>query len=357
MKKYKYEIPFINRVEEKKYFSEYLNNQPSNILFVYWPKSTGKTTLLKKVIENLDNTQYAISFLNLREKLIIDFKSFRNTFFPKDLKNKVKDIVSWVKVDFWFFAWGIEDENMLNDDVFWLMVKKLREANEKWIKPVIILDEFQYLKDIYLDDKKEVKLINELFKLFIGITKQDNLAHVICMTSDSYFLDELYFDTKLKNTSKFFMVNHLEKKDIEYWLIKKEGLDQKIVNDIWENLWGSVWEIWQVFIEYKNNLDYKTRMNDLIQVEYSKIGDYFLQNYMFWKIDIDEKFTFLRLIENISKLWFHKIWQKDIWILRLIKDLVDKDILFYDVKTLKITANSKSVAKWMEKFLDELENS
>jgi hypothetical protein len=32
--------PFINRVAEKKYFLEYFNSAPTNILFVYRPKST-----------------------------------------------------------------------------------------------------------------------------------------------------------------------------------------------------------------------------------------------------------------------------------------------------------------------------
>jgi AAA+ ATPase superfamily predicted ATPase len=101
---------------------------------------------------------------------------------------------------------------------------------------VIILDEFQYLKDIYMDDNKEIKLIEELFKFFIAITKQNNLAHVVCLTSDSYFLEELYNDTKLANTSDFYLMEHLSKKDISYWLEEKENIDKKIVEKIWKNL-------------------------------------------------------------------------------------------------------------------------
>jgi AAA+ ATPase superfamily predicted ATPase len=47
------------------------------------------------------------------------------------------------------------------------MEKKLRELNRNGVKPIIILDEFQYLKNIYMDDAKEILLINELFKFFI----------------------------------------------------------------------------------------------------------------------------------------------------------------------------------------------
>ncbi len=46
--------PFINRIAEQEYINNYLWNSPSNILFVYWPKSTWKTTLIEKVIKELD---------------------------------------------------------------------------------------------------------------------------------------------------------------------------------------------------------------------------------------------------------------------------------------------------------------
>ena len=65
-----------------------------------------------------------------------------------------------------------------------------------------------------MDDAKEVVLINELFKFFIALTKQNNLAHVVCLTSDSYYMEELYWDTKLANTSDFYLMKHLSKKDI-----------------------------------------------------------------------------------------------------------------------------------------------
>jgi len=78
------------------------------------------------------------------------------------------------------------------------------------------------------------------------------LCHIVCLTSDSYFLEELYNDTKLANTSDFYLMEHLSKKDIFYWLEDLEKIDKKIVEKIWRKLGGSVWEIWQVLISYKN---------------------------------------------------------------------------------------------------------
>jgi AAA+ ATPase superfamily predicted ATPase len=43
--------PFIDR-EEVKFLKEFFEKEPSRILFLYGPKSTGKTTLIEYVIEN-----------------------------------------------------------------------------------------------------------------------------------------------------------------------------------------------------------------------------------------------------------------------------------------------------------------
>ena len=355
-KKLKLENPeiFINRIAEKKYFLDYFNNIPRNILFVYWPKSTWKTTLIKKIIkENLDETKFAVSYLNMRERQLLKFKDFKTVFFPESLKWKVRTIVWWIKINLWFFGWDIDDESLLREDVFAVMTQKLEEANKNWIKPVIILDEFQYLKDIFMDDAKEVRLINELFKFFIAITKQNNIAHVVCLTSDSYYMEKLYSDTKLANTSMFYLIEHLSKKDIYYWLEDLEKIDKKIVDKIWKNLWGSVWEIWQVLVSYKNTWNYKYILDDLLQVKYSLIAEWynFYSDKTFSiKVSNEEKEIINYKLDNFKKVlvkildkWEFIRWKDGIADFELIKELVDKDIWFYDTKQLKITANSKSL--------------
>ena len=345
--------PFINRVAEKQYFLNYFNSAPTNILFVYWPKSTWKTTLIKKVIkENLDEKDYRINFINLREYIITNFKDFKNLFFPKDLKQEIwetaRQVVSWTKFKFPWFEWDSRDLNLMEKNIFWLMIKKIEELQEKWIKTVIILDEFQYLKNIFMDDAKEVVLINELFKFFIALTKQNNLAHVVCLTSDSYYMEELYWDTKLANTSDFYLMEHLSKKDIYFWLEEKEKCPEKIIKDIWKNLWWSVWEIWQVLVSYKNTWSYKEKLDDLLQVKYSLIADYYSE-----KLEEDYKKDFIEVLKNIVKEWEYIIpLNKKLFY--LIKNLVDKDLWFYDTKQRKITANSKSLESAFKRLLKEL---
>ncbi|MDQ7009342.1 MAG: ATP-binding protein [Candidatus Gracilibacteria bacterium] len=347
---------FINRVTEKQYFLDYFNNIPRNILFVYGPKSTGKTTLIRKVIkENLDEKDFRINFINLREYIITNFKDFRSLFFPKDLKQEigetVRQITTGAKFKFPGFEWDSRDINLMEKNIFGLMIKKIEELQEKGIKTVIVLDEFQYLKDIYMDEQKEVILINELFKFFIALTKQNNLAHVVCLTSDSYYMEELYGDTKLSNTSKFYLMEHLNKKDINYWLEDLEKIDKKIVEKIWKNLGGSVWEIWQVLVSYKNTGNYHNELNDLLDTKYSLV--YMLYDEDFSKLTKDQVKEFIKVIKIIVKKGY--CLKSEIKVdFELIKELVDKDIWFYDMKELKITANSKSYEIAFGRLLKEI---
>ncbi len=343
--------PFINRIKEQKYINDYLKDAPTSILFLYWPKSTGKTTLINKVINELPKWQYAVQYIDMRGVLLTDFEDFKNIFFPNSIKGKIKEIVSWIKVNVWMFGWDIDDEKLIQENVFQVMEQKLEKANEKWIKPVIIIDEFQYLRDIIIQkdkriwENKDILLVEELWKFFIRLTKVKHLAHVICLTSDSYYIEELYNHAKLKNTSKYYLVDHLEKKDVVDWL-KSEDFDDEIIEYFWENLGWSVWEIWQCLLDYKNTWDYKAWVESLIEDEYAKIFDIFYFKKKFTQEDTNE---FERISKVISKKWEY-ILQKWDSFSNLITEMISIDIWFFDVKKQKITANSQTVRKAFEKL-------
>ncbi len=347
-KDFPFKVPFINRKEEQKYLLDYFKNQPTSMLFLYWPKSTWKTTLIEKVYKQLPKEDYAVNYLDMRWLLIKDFSDFKSLFFPENIKGKIKNIIWWIKINAWFFGWSVDDESMLKTNIFKVMEEKLREANEKWIKPVIIIDEFQYLRDIIIDEKNNLLLVEELWKFFIRLTKVQHLAHVVCLTSDSYYMEELYNHTKLSKTSKFYMIEHLKKKDIEYWIGEQEWLGKEIVEYFWKNLWGSVWEIWQALISYKDTWDYKSEIQTMIQNEYAKSVEYRRNNLL-----EEERKKFDTVSTNIAKKWEYNIWIDEKLFFELIKKLVDIDIWFYDVRNQRILPNSQSIKKAFEKiFLD-----
>jgi AAA+ ATPase superfamily predicted ATPase len=54
---YRQEVAFINRQKELTYLKHFIDKKPSEILFIHGPKSSGKTTLLYKFLEDIGKEQ------------------------------------------------------------------------------------------------------------------------------------------------------------------------------------------------------------------------------------------------------------------------------------------------------------
>jgi len=46
-------VPFVDREKEEKWLLERFSQEPAKILFIYGPKSSGKTTLMEYLVENV----------------------------------------------------------------------------------------------------------------------------------------------------------------------------------------------------------------------------------------------------------------------------------------------------------------
>ena len=122
------------------------------------------------------------------------------------------------------------------------------------------------------------ELIKELFNFFVAMTKESNLAHVIIASSDGYFIDTIYNDSKLKKCSKFFEVNYLTCEDTFEWLlniekyskIKDYTLNKEQAQKIWDSVGGSMWEIQSILSDLFHTpldevlKDYKMKMKAMI---------------------------------------------------------------------------------------------
>jgi hypothetical protein len=104
-------------------------------------------------------------------------------------------------------------------------------------------------------------------------------------------------------------------------------------------------------VSYKNTWNYKNKLDDLLEVKYSLVEDWYRINITSW--NKEKIINFEKIIKWIAKSWEYILWLKE-WYFELIKELVDKDIWFYDTKKSKITANSKSFEIAFKKILKEL---
>ena len=360
----KYDLPlppFVDRKDEKKYISDYLTKSwPASMLFVYWPKSSGKTTLIEKIINELPD-EYIVSYTNFRRYTLVDYTSFVHIMFQEaakvdkswnvnldDIMKEHTEMKKSAKLWFYrFFQWSKEEIIKIKNkeyDPFVLMQDTMIDMKAQWYRPVLVFDELQELRSLYMNwDAMKRELLREIFAFFISITKEQKLAHVIVLTSESTFIDEVYNNVKLKNTSKFYMIEHLKVDAVYKWL-KDEWINKKDIDLIWQNLWGSPHEIWTVLVDFKNWIKLQDAIDERIQVEY-------------WRIDmIDRNFTnkqrqsFLKVVEVLIKKWKYNERENGRIDWDLITKLVEKDIWFYDSINWKITANSESVRQAFKKI-------
>ena len=331
------QLAFVNRIKEAEYLRKYFKSTPNAILFLYGPKSCGKTTLIEKVIQNdLEKKKYAVNYLNLRRIIIRDFKSFLDVFFQKSSTRKAKDIISSIVLNIGFFKVGLEDEEMMRKNAFKVMEDKLRKANQKGIKPIIIIDEIQNLKSIYMNGEK--RLLDELFNFFISLTKETHLAHIVLATSDSYFIEEIYNSAKLSKTSDFYLVNHLEKKDIEDWLgnYSEYSFTKKEINYIYNYLGGSSWEIKQVLLSLSNGDDIKEAVKKRIKLLRGQV------NLFYDSLDEAQAKNFKKVSSAIAKKGVYFKKERD-GLDNIIPLAIEKDIWFYEASERKIIPNSPSL--------------
>ncbi len=213
-------------------------------------KSSGKTTLLYHFIErHLDSNLYDIKHFNLRELLLVNYDSFLKAFFELKTGEHVKETRQY---DLKVFKLSVETIKGLESrelDPFVVMKRELKNQVKKGKRPVIIIDELQALDAIYFNGQRE--LLKEMFNFFVAMTKEAHLCHVLIASSDGYFIERIYNDSKLKKTSDLMEIGYIGHDHVLEWLsdLKKYSKidsfvlteDQK--NAVWDFFGGSCWEI------------------------------------------------------------------------------------------------------------------
>ena len=284
--KYWKRTAFINREKELKDLEAYIDEEPEAILFLHGPKSSGKTTLLYKLLQQIEKVQKLdVKFLNLR-KIYTEFsdeynyKDFLKMLFNvEDEEEKKGKLSGGINVGFFKINSEIEQKMQKGRvDPFKTMEKEFSQLHQNGVKPILIIDELQALDKVYMNNGRERRLIIELFNFFVAMTKESHLAHIIIASSDGYFLNTVYEDSRLKKCSTFYKVDYLEKEDVLEWLlnlekyskIKDYTLSVKDAEKIWDTVGGSMWEIQYLLgrlfdnpIDNELNL-YKKKMRSLI---------------------------------------------------------------------------------------------
>ncbi len=336
-------MKFWDREKEKKWLKHYLLTEPNAILFVYGPKSSGKTTLLMKVVEELPKEKFIYYWFDLREKFITGYESVIELFFKK--KGWLESFVSAVrpKINLGIFELDPEVLSSIRQketDPFEEMRKRLEEDRAKGLTPVIVFDKLQKLKDIYLNGGNQRPIIKELFNFFVRLTKVLHLSHVIVMTSDTFFIEQVYTDSTLKNTSEFYPVDFFDDKTAKDILIS-EGLNERDASYIVEHVGGVPWMMERILSSPESTeaiqrfyKDSKGTFQEVLDLIYEE-GWY------------EEAVKLLReVLENNFKV---KKEDK-----KILKKLVEYELLFYDPINRLVKFQSKLDERAAKELLEEL---
>ena len=349
-------VPFIDREEEIEFFVDWFSEAPQRILFVYGPKSSGKTTVIEYVVEKKLLTEkewwikgkYWIKYLNLRGKLITSYRSFLEALivpeevYEETIETNVNLTLGLISLE----SRKIEQIKERKRNLFDVLTEEIEKESRKKKKPILIIDEIQKLRDVYIENGNgERELLKEFLNFCVRLTKETHLCHVVILTSNTVFIEKLYSDAKLKKTSVFYKIEHLDKGKVEEWL-KEEGFSRDEIKLIWDYLGGCITDILRVFPVRKNGKDLKKFLEEQKWLAYTEIDEYLAE------FGDEEVEYFKEVAQKIVKNGYYSIEGVKKSKREFLQKWAEKEILFYDPLELKVTGNSRIYEKGLELLLE-----
>ncbi len=211
-------IAFHDREKEIREIQAILDAEPSLITFVYGPINSGKTTLIRHLIEQLPE-EYTIFYINLRTKFLSSYDDFIESLFEMEMetdgaKRKRRETlaelvssatkVAGIPINKEFLDYVFKDNKPKN--AFSYIIKLCEEVKATGKQPVLILDELQKIGDVNVNGS----LIYELFNFFIDLTKELHLCHIFAVSSDSLFIEQVYGEAMLEGRCRYLLVDDFD---------------------------------------------------------------------------------------------------------------------------------------------------
>ena len=350
-------VPFLYREKEISFLTEWFSEPPQRILFIYGPKSSGKTTIIEYIVEKKllgDDKQkknkYWIKYINLRRKLISSYNSFLEALImPKDERNKSAELGASINLGvITLSARRVKEIKERKINLFDVLLEKIEEEKERGRIPIMIIDEIQKLRDIYIrNGNGERELLKEFLNFCISLTKEKHLSNVAILTSNTVFIERIYNDAKMKETSEFMKIDHLSREEVYEWLGEIEGIRGKDIELIWEYVGGCIIDVYKVISKVRNN---GISLREVLERErwlaYTEIVDYLTD------FEEEDRKLFIKIAKQIVNNGFYLLEDVEVREKAILHRWAEKEILFYDPLELKVMGNSRIYEKGMELLLE-----
>jgi AAA+ ATPase superfamily predicted ATPase len=197
-------------------------------------------------------------------------------------------------------------------------------------------------------------LIIALFNFFVAMTKESHLAHIIIASSDGYFLNTVYTDSRLKKTSVFYKIDYLEKDDVKEWLLNLDKyskiteykLTHEEIEKIWNTVGGSMWEIQDILSKlFQDPID-------IVLSSYIKRICNMIISYMVRPQKFEMEKLLGRFIHN-DELSQEEITPEED---NLLRDMVRQNILYFDPTEAKYYPQGKSFHNGIKAYFEKQAN-
>lgn len=341
---------FIDRDEELRFLKAYLETEPNAITFVYGPKSSGKSVLMKKVIEDLlKGGGFTAFYFDLRGRLISGYDGIVDMLFADEGVSETREVEKGL--EFGIFSYFRVKKTVREEirnrkvDPFYLMEEALRKAEGR---KLIVFDELQRLKNVYLNSPVNQKsFIEELFNFFVRLTKVEHLSHVFVLSSDTFFIEEIYANSSLSESSEYYLVDDPPEEIVKAYLLE-EGFSTEEIECVLNGIGPLLWAVNQIVVKKRAGVSVEESVSSLIDDAYSKILT-FLSGLEVRGSIRDEYIRLLKkLLEGPAKVIpFDGNMRK-------YKELADREIVFYDPLKGEVRIRSRAKLHAIRKLLKEM---
>ena len=343
-------IPLIDREKEITFIKEWFKKTPQEILFIYGPKSVGKTTIIEYIVENelfddfrlFKSTKYNVKYINFRQKLFGEYDSFLNSLLVKD----EEDFELSAQINLGVFKIDAKSYKKIKDKELDLFDELFRQLKESKKRPILIFDEIQALENVYVD--KNRLLLDEFLNFCVSLTKEKHLAHVVLLSSNTIFLETLYNNAKLKVTSYFYKIDHLSFDAIKSYF----DFSDDEIKLIYDYVGGSIAHIQKIIRRIElNQGNLEEVLNQLLKEAVAEVNFSLIE---LLKKGILNKEKVKEVFNSIAYNNFYDYTKTDLKTIPIIEFLCEKEILFFEIMDNYIYANSRIYQKAIIDILKEI---
>ncbi len=346
-------MEFYNREKEIRDLLNMIRQEPNMITFIYGPINSGKTVLMYHLVNEVLPKEYATFYINLRgysitkreEFLKVLFEVYDEDTFKKKFDRILKGMEKYHKAipvirSIWReFFYGEK-----SFDAFKHVENFLQELYDKGLKPIIIFDELQVIKDIKIDNF----LIYRLFNLFIRLTKELKLCHVFAITSDSTFIEKIYNEAMLQDRARYYLVDDFDKETVEK-ILRNKGFSEEEIDTVWHYFGGKPIYLVEAIQSKKIGRNVK-EFCEMKLLEVKSRLTYLLNRLKRERNEMYEKiFNILKRISDSGEIICRDITEDIQW-------LIDKNILFLEPIHQILRFQSRLIHLATKKYLSEIDH-